>query len=257
MTETPPPAVATRAWVEQIMGMPISLHVRTVDTDRPELTDAVRAVFRHLRRADSVFSTWDTTSEIMRIRDGRLVMADADPWVCDVARLCQDAADATGGLFTTDLVAPGGTRGWDPTGLVKGWAVAQAADILRTVHQVSFSINAGGDIVCGTGTDSGHLAAPWRIGIEDPCNPHIVARIVELTDGALATSSTAARGDHILDPFTRQPVRRSVSTTVVGPHLMWADIWATATFIDPQALDNRTDWQQYTLITTQGGTVMI
>lgn len=60
--------------------------------------------------------------------------------------------------------------GWDPTGLAKGWAVGTAADGLRALEQVTFSINAGGDVVCGLGKHSAELARPWNIGIEDPAD---------------------------------------------------------------------------------------
>ena len=51
------------------------------------------------------------------------------------------------------------------------------------------------------------------------------------TDGAVATSGTAARGAHLFDPHTRQAVGRPGSTSVVGPDLLWSDIWATALFV--------------------------
>jgi thiamine biosynthesis lipoprotein len=58
---------------------------------------------------------------------------------------------------------------------------------------------------------------------------------VPLTDGGLATSGNAARGAHILDPRDAQPVVREGSATVWGPTLLWADVWATALFVDPDA----------------------
>ena len=51
------PRLARRAWVEQVMGMPVSVHVRTVDPTRPDLEAGVARVFSHLRRVDAVLST--------------------------------------------------------------------------------------------------------------------------------------------------------------------------------------------------------
>ncbi|PXW31831.1 UNVERIFIED_CONTAM: thiamine biosynthesis lipoprotein [Williamsia faeni] len=240
--------ITTRAWVEQIMGMPISVHVRALDIDRAEIGLAVEQVFTHLRRADAVFSTYNADSGLMRLRHGRLAAAEVDPWIGKVDKLCRAATDATGGLFTSDLLGPDGTRGWDPTGLVKGWAVRDAAEHLRNLDHVGFSINAGGDIVCGLGRGSTALASPWRIGIQDPNRPGVIARVVDVVDGALATSGTVARGNHIIDPRSGAPVRRRSSTTVIGPDLMWADIWATATFVDTAALTDRPEWSAYTLL---------
>ena len=62
-----------------------------------------------------------------------------------------------------------------------------------------------------------------------------MAATVELTRGGLATSGTAARGAHILDPRSGSMVQRSGSATVWGPSLLWADVWATALFVDPTA----------------------
>ena len=51
--------------------------------------------------------------------------------------------------------------------------------------------------------------------------------------GAVATSGSAARGAHVVDPRTGRGITRSGSATVVGPELLWADVWATAAWVDP------------------------
>lgn len=50
-------------------------------------------------------------------------------------------------------------------------------------------------------------------------------------DCAVATSGTAARGAHLLDPFTGRPVTGHASASVVGPSLTYADAYATAAFV--------------------------
>jgi thiamine biosynthesis lipoprotein len=60
---------------------------------------------------------------------------------------------------------------------------------------------------------------------------------IPLRRGAVATSGTAARGEHILDPVTGAPPAGLLSATVVGPELTWADVYATAAFVrGPDAL---------------------
>ncbi|GAB91007.1 FAD:protein FMN transferase [Gordonia rhizosphera] len=240
----PGDTVRTRAWVEHIMGMPISIHVRAEDPRRPDVEAAVAATYADLRRADATFSTWDTDSQLMRLRAGTFT-GERDAWLDDVAAWCAAAERATGGAFTTDLVGPDGTRGWDPTGLVKGWAVTEAAAHLRRLEGVAFSINAGGDILCGRGPQT--PARPWRIGIQHPGNPRAIAATVELVDGAVATSGTGARGTHIIDPRTHTPVQDTGSVTVTGPDLVWCDIWATACFVDPDCLTRHPDRMNYRL----------
>jgi thiamine biosynthesis lipoprotein len=54
---------------------------------------------------------------------------------------------------------------------------------------------------------------------------------VPLRCGAVATSGTAARGEHIIDPATGRPPAGLLSATVIGASLTWADVYATAAFV--------------------------
>ena len=53
----------------------------------------------------------------------------------------------------------------------------------------------------------------WRIGIADPHRAGEVLAIIDVVDGAVATSGTAERGVHILDPRSGEP-----ATGVRTPH---------------------------------------
>jgi thiamine biosynthesis lipoprotein len=53
--------------------------------------------------------------------------------------------------------------------------------------------------------------------------------VITRRSGAVATSGSAHRGAHIVDPHTRRPATTLRAVTVVGPELMWADVHATAT----------------------------
>lgn len=227
----PPPRLARRAWVEQVMGMPISVHVRAVEPTRPDLAAGVARVFAHLRKVDAVLSTWRADSDLLRLQHGE--RDEVHPWVADVTELCLEAEERTDGLFRAWRRRDGGRLTYDPTGLVKGWAVAGAAAHLDVVPEVSYSIGAGGDIVVGAGRGPSATAPSWRIGIEDPRRPGGMARVVTVRRGAVATSGAAARGAHVVDPRTGRGITRSGSATVVGPDLLWADVWATAAWVDP------------------------
>lgn len=232
------------------MGLPVSLHVRTEPGPRPDLDEAVAAMFATLRRFDDVFSTYRPDSDLMRVRRGELAAREAHPWLAKAHDLTDEAVAATDGLFATDLIAPDGSRGWDPTGLVKGWAIERAVEPLRDLPSVSLCCNGGGDVVCGLGARSEHLRAPWRVGVQDPHDAARIAGVVEVETAAVATSGNSARGQHIVDPRTGSWVDRPGSATVSGPSLMWADIWATACFIDPTALqraarDSGSPWSAY------------
>lgn len=210
-----------RAWVEQIMGMPVSLHLRGPGLSSVPVAAAVGAVFALLRQADVVFSTYRPDSEVSRINRGELPVADAHPWVAEVAALCERARERTGGWFEPMLPGPGGAPRWDPTGLVKGWAVETAA---RRLSGYDFCLNAGGDVIVAT--LPGH--PPWRVGVEDPHDPSRLAGVLPLTAGAVATSGTARRGAHLVDPYRGIPATEVAGVTVTGPSLLWADVFATA-----------------------------
>lgn len=225
--------MSRKAWVQQIMGMPISIHLRGEDVDSPMVARVVEDAFELLREADRLFSTYQADSEVSRIRRGELDAEHADPLVQQVVALCRQAGELTKGAFTDQLPDDQGVLRFDPTGLVKGWAADRAANRLAELSGLSFCLNAGGDVVVGGKDGSGAL---WRVGIEDPRDRSRVAQVVELHHGGVATSGTAARGAHLYDPHAQTFVGRAGSVTVVGPSLMWADVWATALFVGPKAL---------------------
>ena len=222
----PSGALPRRAWVEQIMGLPISIHLRGPELGSPRVEAQVQAVFSELRHADDVFSTYRADSDLSRWENGELCTEDADRTLIQVFALCAEAGRRTDGWFDPrGLPDPTSWRPrYDPSGLVKGWAVERASRQLRALADHDWCLNAGGDIAVST------LAAnpAWRVGIEDPTNPQRVAVVVPLRAGAIATSSTAHRGAHIIDPFSGRPAAALRAVTVVGPSLLWADVYATA-----------------------------
>ncbi|MBN9150225.1 MAG: FAD:protein FMN transferase [Micrococcales bacterium] len=217
----------TRVWVEEIMGIPMSIHLIAPTTGPDVGADrAVRACFDELRDIDRVFSTYRTDSDISRIHRGELSVADADCRVALVADACERAEQETGGLFSARW------RGWfDPTGYVKGWAVEAAArrhlePLLAAATAVG--INAGGDLQLFTAE-----GADWRwpVGIADPHDRGQLIAVVDVSNGAVATSGTAERGLHILDPRTGRPATGTASATIVTDGLTQADVWATAAVV--------------------------
>jgi thiamine biosynthesis lipoprotein len=233
--------MSRRAWVSQIMGMPISIHVRSLDVDSPMVARVVEDAFDLVREADRLFSPFKEDSEVSRIRRSELDPAKADPLVQQVLTLCRQAGELTEGAFTDLLPDDHGVLGFDPTGLVKGWAADRAASRLADLQGASFCLNAGGDVVVGGSVveANGGPAAVWRVGIEDPRDRSRIAEVVELHHGGVATSGTAVRGAHLYDPLTQTFVNRAGSVTVVGPSLIWADVWATALFVGPASLPRR------------------
>ncbi|WP_255637983.1 FAD:protein FMN transferase [Amycolatopsis sp. DSM 110486] len=210
-----------RAWTRVIMGMPISLHLRGPGVRTNAAAESVVAeVFSYLRTIDLLFSLHRPGSEVNRLRRGELPPGDRHPWVREVARLCVEARERTDGWFDADL--PGG---YDPSGLVKGWAAQTATALLDRMPDHDYCLNAGGDVVVAVRVPE---SAAWRVGVEDPRDRGRLLAVRTVRAGGVATSGTAARGHHIVDPRTGTPTRALMSATVVGPSLLWADVYATA-----------------------------
>lgn len=220
---------ATRRAVEQ-WGTVISIDVRDIDDD-----GAIDACLAFFERVDDLFSTWRPDTEIMRIGRGELPRADASPEVVEVLELCEQMRLESRGAF--DITAGGlpnvperpGRAPLDPSGLVKGWAVARAGALLQAAGATCFFVSAGGDLVA-VGHPEEHPAG-WRVGIRHPWEPQRVAAVLAIDGAAVATSGRYERGDHIIDPRTGRPAAGLASVTVVGPDLAVADAYATAVLV--------------------------
>ncbi len=173
-----------------------------------------------LREADETFSLWKPDSPISRLRRGETDLARVPPEVADVLELCRTARASSRGWFDP-WAMPGGV---DPTGLVKGWAVERARDVLRRAGAAAALVSGGGDLAVFGRPAPGQ---EWRIGIQHPWRRDALAGIIEVR-AAAATSGTYERGPHLIDPRTGRPGHRGISATVTGPRLALADALATA-----------------------------
>ncbi|RKE21620.1 FAD:protein FMN transferase [Streptomyces sp. TLI_171] len=200
--------------VEHVMGTVFSFSVRDPG---PRTAGALSRIVDRLHRIDAVFSPYRPDSEISRLDRGELRPADCDPEVRWVLERCAELAAETDGYFSD---RPGGRL--DPSGFVKGWAVQEASRALRAAGSADHCVSGGGDVQTAGG--------PWRVGIADPHREGAVARVVAGHDLAVATSGTAERGPHILDPHTGRPATGFASLTLLGPGLARLDALATAAF---------------------------
>ena len=206
------------------MGTVVSFSLREAES-ATEAEAALERAKARLRRVDDVFSTWKAQSPMSRLRRGEIELDTAPPEVAEVLELCRTARDASDGWFDPWSL-PGGV---DPTGLVKGWAAERALDEFKHAGVPAALINAGGDITAFGRPAPGQ---PWRIGIRDPLAADRLLLMVELDGpGAVATSGTYERGEHLIDPHTGEPARGLLSATVVGLDLAFADALATALFV--------------------------
>jgi FAD:protein FMN transferase len=205
------------------MGTVVSIDVFECDRNPTALVDEALAF---LRDVDARFSPYKPDSEISRLAAGEIGIETCGRDVRWVMGLCDDLERTTGGFFDARRHRPDGRL--DPSGVVKGWSVDEAGWILERGGARRYAINAGGDILIGDQLGERHV--PWRVGIRDPRTRDRVAAIVQIRHGALATSGSYERGEHVRDPHTGRSSRELLSMTVVGPSLTFADAYATAAF---------------------------
>ncbi|MEY9969102.1 thiamine biosynthesis lipoprotein [Streptacidiphilus sp. MAP12-16] len=212
---------------EPVMGTVVSFDIRdagpAAGPHRARIETGLREAVAWLHRVDEVFSTYRTDSQISRLGRGELALADCDPDVAEVLALGAEAERVGDGFFS---VRPAGTL--DPSGVVKGWAVERAATILRAAGSLNHSVNGGGDVQTSGEPEPGR---GWNLAVAHPLHPGAFATVVNGRAIALATSGTAERGAHIMDPHTGRPADSGLaSVSVVGESLTAADIAATTAF---------------------------
>lgn len=206
--------------VEPVMGTVVGFK-----SPSPIPEEAIEAATAVLHDADRVFSLWAPQSPMSRLRcgTGHLDLADLAPAdagaIAHVLDRCSLARDLSHGGFDP-WALPGGV---DPTGLVKGWAVERARDVLVGLGHTTVMVNGGGDIAVA-GRPRGR---PWRVGIRHPLQPTQLAAVVTVT-AAVATSGNYERPGQLIEPSTGRAARGVASATVCGPHLDLADALATA-----------------------------
>lgn len=201
-----------------LMGMPVTLVIIDGTATQADLDKE----YLYLEGIDRRFSTYKPESEISRMNRGELTLADASDETRLVFALADQTKQVTRGYFD---IAHGGKI--DPSGLVKGWAIQQVANRLAERGFREYMVDIGGDIQTAGRNQAGRA---WRLGIQNPFDPMQVVKVVELGDGAIATSGTYIRGQHIYNPHQPGALTDIISLTVVGPYIYDADRFATAAF---------------------------
>ena len=151
---------------------------------------------------------FDITSGVLR-RAWRFDGSDRVPSAEAVAALLPIVGWDKVSWRAPELTLPPGME-IDLGGIGKEYAVDSAAALVRPVSTLCL-LNFGGDLLA-LGPQYG--GAPWRVGVESVSDAGAVARHIELTIGALATSGDSRRfllkdGKrycHVLDPRSGWPV---------------------------------------------------
>lgn len=184
--------------------------------------EALRDAVAELRAVDLTFGPNQPDSLVSKLRRGE-ISPESYPPLADLVDRCAAMRAATDGWFDAWAV-PGG---FDPGGLLNGWAVERAAARLRAAGVHDYAVGCGADL-----TVRGHAAhgGPWRVAVHHPTQAHRAPLVLEMTAGAVGTSGVSGRRGHVVDPHTGEPADHLVAATVVGPDLTVADAYATALY---------------------------
>lgn len=200
------------------MGMPVTVEI-------PDGTeDALEKVFAYFSEVDERFSTYKEGSEISQINRGEIKKEDVSKEMQDVFALAEQTKKESHGYF--DVLKPDGVM--DPSGIVKGWAIHNAAKLVESLGYQNYFLDVAGDIQSKGVDESGN---EWSIGIRNPFNRETLVKVIYPKGKGVATSGTYIRGQHIYNPHEpQQTLDDVVSLTVVGPDVYEADRFATAAF---------------------------
>lgn len=201
-----------------IMGMPAVIEI--VDSKATE--KVFKEIFDYLISVDERFSTYKKDSEITLYNEGKITERDLSDDLKKVLKLSEETKNKTDGFF--DIAY---NEKIDPSGLVKGWAIYNASEILRQKGFKNFYVEIAGDIeVAGLNNEG----KKWAIGIRNPFNRGENVKVVYLSDRGIATSGNYERGEHIYNPREKIKAKEIASLTVIGPNIYEADRFATAAF---------------------------
>jgi thiamine biosynthesis lipoprotein len=121
-----------------IMGMTVAVELVDEFTEQKHFD----LVFDYFTEIDEQFSTYKKTSEISRINAGEISSEEMSEKMNEVFSLSGETKRLTNGFF--DIRKPDGL--YDPSGLVKGWAINNATGILSENGVKNFFLSIGGDV---------------------------------------------------------------------------------------------------------------
>ena len=219
------------------------------DSDKERSKAAIKEAFKEIERLEKLLSRFDEESEVSRINtlagEKEIILTLE---VFDLLeRSVYYSKISSGGFDIT--VAPMKKGRYkeivldkdrlslrflskdlkiDLGGIAKGYAVDRAKDVLESRGIENALVNIGGNIFA--------LGRPphkdkWYIGIRDPQNKASIIHRLTLEDMAVSTSGDYERKSHIINPASGEPIKSSMSVTVVAGSAEKADVLSTAVFV--------------------------
>src|SRR5665647_315212 len=203
-----------------LMGMTINVEI--VDSGAKD-TD-LDIVFSYFESVEKRFSVFREDSEITLFNNKKISRDQLSDETKTVFALAEETKSMTDGYF--DILTSEGK--YNPSGIVKGWAIYNASRLLLEKGLKDFYVEAGGDIQAYGLNPQG---MKWSVGIQNPFNLSEIVKVIYLKNNGIATSGTYRRGQHIYNPHNPgNALKDIVSISVIGPNVYEADRFATAAF---------------------------
>lgn len=201
--------------VQHHMGMPIS-----IDIPNCKNKAVFNACWQLCAQIEVQYSPYIPTSEVSRIASGELSLQNASQSMQEIVALATTYEQTTNGYFSVYF-----NGAFNPTGIVKAWAIQQLALCIEANGYSTYLVNAGGDILCNSTTKK-----RWQLAISNPGDPNNTIGTITADNIAIATSGSYQKGAHIYDPKAGAPTTALQNVTVIGPSIITADVYATALY---------------------------
>lgn len=199
---------------ERIMGMDAVIEI----LDDTTSTD-IEAVFNYLYSIDELFSPFKKSSQISKINLKKISIQDSAHEIRKVLSLCESTKKATNGVFDIKF-----EDHIDPSGVVTGYAIHEASELLRKRGYRNFYISIGADIeVHGLKNRQ-----KWKLGIFNEITK--TTAVIRVTDRGISTSGLSSHGIPIYNPLKKKIVTDFRSVTTVASNCFDSDRFATALF---------------------------
>lgn len=218
--------VKYKTYVLKRMNMPFTIVFVRDNFDETligALNQVVNEIDKYLKNVEEKFSPFLPESLVSRHTDlGGILQEDFfDLEYQEVYGRSLIAKKETQGLFN-----PFFDGKYNPTGIVKGWAIENA--FMKYIKPLidnniieAGAINGAGDMQVATRLESNFS---WEIGIENPEDKEKIIARYSIQNGAVATSGISKKGHHIKSDNDI----KHVQVTVVGTYLSDVDVLATA-----------------------------
>ncbi len=265
------------------MNTDVTAIVSTPEERRAAAARALRQIELMFMVIERTLTRFDPESELSALNASSGKLFKATPLLFEVVKSALKAAELTGGVFDPTILPQLHSAGYDCSfekidkekangqpvivkkyswkdikiypedltvclpegcsldlgGIGKGWAVDEVSEVMESFP--GYVIDAGGDIRLAGRQANG---SRWTVGIADPFNESHDVRVLELSEGAICTSTCARRrwqlnGEpkhHLIDPRTGKPAESGVvSATVIAESAVKAETLAkSALILGPQ-----------------------